>query len=124
MHRLNGAFFGGVSLDGCFDTPGSFLGCIVGKLLWPECYEFDTQMPKKAIWAFCGFSEFLNKIAIFLSTLKRPNNKFLRRGSQDRYLDTPRNFLEHHTMSYGSHNITHLAHKFPYYIVDIFVLKP
>ena len=39
-------FFGGVSLDGCFDTPGSFLGCIVGKLLWPECYEFDIKMPK------------------------------------------------------------------------------
>ena len=58
MQRLNGDFFGGVSLDGCFDTPGSFLGYIVGKLLWPECYEFDTKMPKKQYGHFCGFSDF------------------------------------------------------------------
>ena len=39
-------FFEVVGLDGHFDTPGSFLGYVVGKLWWSESDEFDTKILK------------------------------------------------------------------------------
>ena len=92
VHRLNVAFFGAVTLDVCFDTPGSCLWCIVGKLLWPECYEFGTKIRKKKYKHLCGLVDFLNQMPTVRGTLNRPIHKLFWRSSQDRHLYTTRNF--------------------------------